>query len=418
MLFSEKDLSLVDLKRIVEIIVVAIVFSASVAPMGVQVPFFFLIIISLFILIFDRTHNYFELSRYDVLVLVAMLLNPIAVIVNMMLHGFWDWSELDNPARYIYATSVYLVLRKFLINESSKRLIMWGCLFGLLASTLFFASDYSPGVRAQVGYSHPISFGNVVAIQIAVLTVFLFSTRSRNLFILLIIACTGGLACIVASGTRGSFLVLIASIVPLVLCDNRNRNMLVILFGIALFFVILIGTNQIGRLLTSVSGFKCFITDGSICDGSVSMRLEMYRVGLIAWRDNIFTGWGVGNAQQAVEVTIASSLANVADGFRSFDHLHNEFLSTLLEQGVVGAFGLVASISILLGLGLKISLTHSITPGRAPLEGILCLTFVAGVTISGFSQVNSGHADMISYIAVTTGIYFALASGGTANARS
>jgi len=408
-LFSEIDLSSVDLKRIVEVMVVAIVFSASVAPMGVQVPFFFLIIISLFILIFDRTHNYFELSRYDVLVLLALLMHPLAVIINMALHSFWNWSELDYPSRYLYAVPVFLVLRKFLTADLFTSLI-WGICGGLIVAGCLAVFESLETARVQSGYSNPISFGNVIAIQTVLLACAFFGMNFNKKALIWFLGCVTGALIVIATGTRGSLLVFFAALLPMFLYGNWKKNISVTVVGLGVMAFGLVLLNQSERLWSAIEGFRCFVSDGSICEGGVSIRLEMYRIGVTVIRENWLIGVGAGFAQQGVDQIIELGFVEAASGFRSFDHLHNEIISIAVEMGVLGALMFALSYGLVGVCAFMIADRQDHSVFKSPFLTTLCLTFLGAWIIAGSSQVNSGHSDIESYFAVMTAILLAFGS--------
>ena len=409
MLYSKAVCPLVDLKRIFEVVVVAIVFSASAAPLGVQVPFFVLIIVCVFILIFDKTHRYFELSRYDVLVLVALLMHPLAVIINMALHSFWNWSELDYPSRYFYAVPIFLVLRKFLTLDFLTSLI-WGVFGGLVVAGCLALFESLGTARVQSGYSNPISFGNVIAIQTVLLACAFFGMNLNKKALVWFLGSAIGALTVIATGTRGSLLVFFASLLPMFLLGNWRKNICVTLVGLVVVVFGLVLFNQSERFGSAIEGFRCFVLDGSICEGGVSIRLEMYRIAMTVIRENWLIGVGVGLAQQGVDQIIELGFAEAARGFRSFDHMHNEIISSAVEMGVLGALMIVLSYGLIGVCAFMIADRQEHSTFKTSFLKTLCLTFLAAWMISGLSQVNSGHSDIESYFAVMTAILLAFGS--------
>lgn len=159
------------------------------------------------------------------------------------------------------------------------------------------------------------------------------------------------------------------------------------LAGGAMYLVI-----QMPRLLPSlfVTGIAAVWAVGRLPDhGGMDLRLDLWRVGLLAWRDDPLIGIGLGNYTQAFQV-YAQLLHE-----RVHLHAHNLFIQIASEMGTIGLFALVM---LLLAIGIHIYRMRAIALA-ALFTGVLvasCMDYVywlpANILLLGLSGIAMHHS--------------------------
>ena len=387
--------------------VVIIVGSSALLPLGVQIPFAVLSLICIYSLTCDACAKRFRWSAYDAVVLWLFCCRPLSVLLNMLIHSEFDWAELDNPARFLYAIPVYLILRVTPGVNLFKALTA-GLVVAALGGAIVAAWEVlTGGGRSEGFYNNPISFGNVMAITSCMLMGVAFAEANPLRRAMFITSSILSLAAVMTSQARGSLLIFGSLFFVLVASDNRLRNLALLLLGPVVGVLIAWYLGLSHRFVSAIEGAQCWFSSGSICDGSVSVRLETFYVAVNIWLENIWFGVGVGNTAGAFEKAISSGASVL--GFRVFDHAHNELIGIVLEQGLLGIAVSGLFYLVLLGLIIQCSLSrgNSSDRHRRQLIANSGLVFACGFMLSGVSQVNSGHSDIASYFAVFTSFILA-----------
>ena len=387
--------------------VTIIVGSSVLLPLGVQIPFAVFSLICIYSLVCDAWVKRFRWSVYDAVVIWLLCCRPLAVLLNMLIHSEFDWAELDNPARFLYAIPVYLILR-VTPGVNLYKALTEGLVVAALGGAIIAAWEiFSVGGRAEGVYNNPISFGNVMAITSCMLMGVAFAEANPLRRAIFITSSILSLAGVMVSQTRGSLLIFGSLFFVLVASDNRLRNLALLLLGPIVGVLIAWYLDLSHRFVSAIEGAKCWFSSGSICDGSVSIRLETFYVAVNIWLENLWFGVGVGNTIGAFEKAISSGAS--APGFRVFDHAHNELIGILLEQGLLGIAVSGLFYLVLLGLIIQCGLSHGNSGDnhRRQLITNSGLVFASGFMLSGVSQVNSGHSDIASYFAVFTSFFLA-----------
>ncbi|SDF93471.1 O-antigen ligase [Onishia taeanensis] len=174
------------------------------------------------------------------------------------------------------------------------------------------------------------------------------SCRCRCLWL----SAAGGMAGMMASllsGTRGGWLAvpLLVSLLYMAwqqIPTRKERLRLVTRYmgaGALLLTIILLAIPETGvsqRLAGAVADAQEY-WQGEDRDGSVGLRLEMWRGGLQLFVERPWTGWGEGRLETARDALVANHILH--PGVSYYDQLHSDIIDTAARRGVVGLLGLV-----------------------------------------------------------------------------
>lgn len=216
------------------------------------------------------------------------------------------------------------------------------------------------------------------------------------------------------SGTRGGWLAL-----PflLVLWFRTSKNLLpgvwrYISVGLVAFViagaVLLPSSNVTPRLVAAVSEAQQ-LGAGEV-RGSVGLRLEMWRSGLMLWSEKPLLGWGEGGVVQRVRALIADD--QLSPRIERFDQLHSDLIDTAARRGLLGMTTLLmlygvplwlfwrrlrsagsAEIQLMAGAGMMVcvayisfGLSQSMLRDPLGLSGYLGLCLACWVTLRASQQ--------------------------------
>lgn len=137
----------------------------------------------------------------------------------------------------------------------------------------------------------------------------------------------------------------------------------------------------------------------------IGQRLEMWRAALRIFAAHPFLGVGTGGYQEATRRLVAGG--EVAPDTSQFDHPHNDYFDALANRGVLGFVALLMLLGVPaweFGRALRGPGTQRMTAGLA---GLLV---VIGYAIFGLTETLFIHSATITWYAMMTALFFALAN--------
>lgn len=286
-----------------------------------------------------------ELNRDDWFVLGVLVLFGAVQIADLLAHGAGS-RYLDKPGRFILATVVLLLVRKY---PPDVRWLWLGLAIGGMLTA--FWSGYQKlflQVDRAMGYTHVIQFGNI-----AMLTgLFCLAglgwgsvQRERRLWIALLLAgAVGGVLGSLLSGSRGGWVGL-----PLVLLvlyraysefiSRRMKLVLPVVLVVAagvLYQVPQLGVQQ--RVHAAFEDIHLYQQGDS--DTSLGARFEMWKAASqLALMKPVF-GWGEIHYEAGLAMLVEQGRAD--EVVTKFGHPHNEVLNAAAKRGIVGLLALLA----------------------------------------------------------------------------
>lgn len=212
--------------------------------------------------------------------------------------------------------------------------------------------------RASGATNHPIPFGNTAIVLSAVASVsgvmFPFAgpySKYKRLFVLL--AGAAGAGASLLSGSRGGWLSLFIIGLTVSYLATRHwtpwRRHLSALAALSILLIAgLLAPKHVveDRLVSGFNGGLQWLKTGEVTDGSVGMRLEIWRLSLKVIAIKPWLGHGVIDSHQLWEELskkpdASPMLQQLYDQNAKFISFDNEWFGTLAGGGLVGSIGLL-----------------------------------------------------------------------------
>lgn len=281
---------------------------------------------------------------------VALVFMPVAlfsvILFSCILNGWTDEQSKGIAVfiRLLMFAPIYLLLRS---NEKALYAFGYGCAFSTLIlvaqgtnEVMFQGADRAYGIYGSPGLfaGQACVFG---------LISFMFYRRAigfQSRFIFL----TGTLLAfigLILSGSRATFFTV--SLLVFFYAFGYAlvaRRILAVSATIAslgvLYFSVPIVTSQVDRGISEVVDYvETPNVLKSDAHGSVGTRFELWRVGLLIWKDHPLTGIGWRNFSSVTSDYVSAGLANpLVIGHR---HPHNTYIEFLTNSGLLGLFILI-----------------------------------------------------------------------------
>ena len=261
----------------------------------------------------------------------------------------YEYAKPGDAVRLLYFFFLpFLLAALYFVKYSAKEfffLVRLGALFSFLAALIdiyIFSNGYG-----RLTIMNPNVFADIVTI-LGVVTLASMNMRDQRAFVVDVSVLVSVLVALFLSGSRGSLLVftlvLIVSIaIKIARCKACRKKLLMLLSVIAAIFAILWVTNERIRYKTERFIDQLQNIDKSVVDASTTYRIDMYKGALTAFTQAPIFGYGFNGANEAV-ADIA--LGNPENMIAHFSHLHNDFLTHLVNGGMVGAFLYLGLFSI------------------------------------------------------------------------
>lgn len=190
--------------------------------------------------------------------------------------------------------------------------------------------------------------GDIAGLLVGLSGVILIYSKDKALRKICIVAMILATITCILSTSRNGWLVLAVNVLFLLFLSFRNNKKLFLVFMI----VPVVGGGISTSMMGSVSGLNTAIKEMKVyadvnernkinlTQSSIGFRLEQWRVTLIAFPDNPIFGVGPGNSGLVINDYIKKGVADPdlyhKGASTDMVHVHNQFLDTLLVQGIVG----------------------------------------------------------------------------------
>jgi len=192
-----------------------------------------------------------------------------------------------------------------------------------------------------------------------------FLDKKRNYLSLIIFIIAGflGISAMLLAGGRGVWIAAIFSIFILIVLNPNYWNKLersFVLFIFVFLFIISFAIPNSGtfnRVEKAYTGITEFISKSDEArdyakGASVMSRLEMWKAGVLILKDNLIAGVGLNNFKANTKKLIQEK--KISPEIGSFSHPHGQFITTLVEQGILGLIVLFFVIYLPFRVGLKV----------------------------------------------------------------
>lgn len=286
-----------------------------------------------------------ELRRDDLLILGVLIAFGLVQILDLLLHEAGS-RHMDKPLRFILATVVFAIVRKYppRLSWVWAGLASGGVLISLWASyqKLFLEAE-----RA-LGYTHVIQFGNIAMLTglfcLAGMGWARANPRRRVWMPLLLLGTLGGVLGSLLSGSRGGWvgLPLILLVLYRAYSEFFSRSLKIALPTVLLMGAVgIYNVPQLGvqeRVHAAFNDIRLY-KEGDV-DTSLGARFEMWRAASQLIQQKPLFGWGEVNYEAGMLILVEQSKAD--EIVAQFGHPHNEVLNAMSKRGLPGLAALLA----------------------------------------------------------------------------
>ena len=339
-----------------------------------------------------QRHALFESSGPIVL---AFLLNLAIAFASLLATGF-DARFIEGPLRAV----LMLPAIGLVAMARPKADWFWYGLFAGAAGAAGIAiyQHFVLGWPRASGFHLSIMFGDIAMAMglMALAGVQRFSrTRLAPLPLLTFVA---GLAASILSGSRGGWVALLLSVVPLYSYGRHavgRRIVAAALVGISLIvaaaFVPATGVPQrVKDIETDLQKYR----EGNV-DTSLGLRLQMWKGSLVLFSEHPLAGVGRANFQRGLNELADRKV--LAAPVRDYRHAHNELLNAFATEGLIGGMSLIFLYAAPLGFFLVCLRRKDASQPFALAGLLLVLSFID----FGLSQVMFAHHIGSAFYTVT-----------------
>jgi len=287
-----------------------------------------------------RNPRFFSREPIAIRMTAAFYLLIVSYLFSTVLNGHWErmssllwlWTFFVFPFSY----SIWRISDPVAI----ARIAAVACSVGAIGGFLLIAVQYNIyDMRGEGGAGNPLVFAAVMALAVAIsFAECLRANGWRAVFHLC--AAVVGVAAIILSESRGIWpaLILNALLAIVVLRDNFRPLSLksVAYFSLAAAFIAVL------FIWIAVPRFAIILEDYQMMKAgnfqtSSGLRLLMWEAGIDAWKGSKLFGLGSGGVREIVSEKIPQG---------GFTHLHNQFITTMVEAGLLGLVALLTVIAV------------------------------------------------------------------------
>jgi O-antigen ligase len=283
-----------------------------------------------------QRHALFGPARLIVLALLASL---VLAVASMALTGF-EARFLEAPCVQMLAVGLIGLAGLARPNAAA----FWpGVFTGAIGAAAIAAYQrFGLEVPRAEGFHMAIVFGDI-AMALGLMALASIERFVGTRWVLLPYAAfLGGAAASVLSGSRGGWIALLFSFLPLYAYGKpamKRGVKAIVAVSAALFLVgyFVPETNIRQRVAEAVNDVAEYHADGQAAT-SVGARLEMWKAAWMLFREHPVTGTGRANFHRSLNDL--ADAGKISDAVRPFRHAHNEMLNALATGGVVGGLAL------------------------------------------------------------------------------
>lgn len=233
------------------------------------------------------------------------------------------------------------------------------------------------GERAEGGSGNAIPFALTCAF-LSVASLVLLLEQDRRVRLLGILGFLSGYLCIFLSQTKGMMPVPLLGLALVLVGHLRHKlrlsQILMIVLAVCVFVAVGIFASGSYHRLTEVTALAGGAGDAAF-SRSTSIRLDLWQKALVAFLQDPISGYGLQNRRALIQEF----------GY-GYSHLHNGYITALVDNGVVGLLGLVLLLFAPVYIAWK-------APNDAMREPrlLLALALVLTYAFGGLSNFIFGH---------------------------
>ena len=285
------------------------------------------------------------LTKLEKLMILTWLLYPLVTALDFWLRTGWNWSQFQEPSRFLLALPVFFMVRRFGL---SKWAMKWGVFVGAVAAGLWaFYQKQELGIeRAFGGTSSNVHVFGDISLLLGFMSVALFQpdwSKDWRWGCLVLVSLSLGVFGSLASGTKGGWIsapIFCWVMVDLIRHPTYAKRLMVL--GITAASAILIWKfspfiqARVGNIPLAIA---TYFETGQVTDGSASIRLALWHTATLIFTNNPFFGTGIDTFHTAKLPYLDANLVPSVIG--SYDP-HSQFFNALYELGIFGPITIFA----------------------------------------------------------------------------
>jgi O-antigen ligase len=344
-----------------------------------------------------------------------LALYPLSLLPSLVVKG-GTFDYLDYPIRCLLFIPLIMGLRAHAERESFEKALFIGASAGGVGAGLFSLKGLLLDHVGRVGLplTNPIPYGQIAAI-LAILSLasfFRFDGVWRRC--LAVMGFLGAVYGVYGSGSAGALLGMALGLVVegvVLLRARASRTLVYGLIGFGVAAITLVMPLASAKLVQVLSDLHAFSL-GQGMGTSQGQRLVLWGMSLREIAHSPWFGIGPGHFDGVMDRFCLTHVCTEA--FSGFHGVHNQYLDSFMNGGIVSLVGLLASF--LLPLGLFFKRAVQIVEG-AQIPAIAGVAVIVAAMTSAIPQVLYGHnISVISYFFTITFLWYgATASSGQAS---
>tara|TARA_B100000795_G_scaffold214639_1_gene168416 strand:- start:2669 stop:3928 length:1260 start_codon:yes stop_codon:yes gene_type:complete len=285
------------------------------------------------------------LSKLEKLMILTWLLYPLVTALDFWLRTGWNWSQFQEPSRFLLALPVFLMVRRFGLSRGA---IKWGVFVGAVVAGLwaFYQKQHLGISRAFGGTSSNVHVFGDISLVLGFMSVALFQpdwSKDWRWGCVVLVSFSLGVFGSLASGTKGGWIsapILLWVMVDLLRHPTYTKRLMLLAIGAAGAILIWYFSPFIQVRLGNMSlAMATYFDTGQVTDGSVSIRLALWHTAILIFMDNPLLGTGIDSFNIAKLPYLDQNVVPQIIG--SFDP-HSQFFNALYELGIFGPIPIYA----------------------------------------------------------------------------
>jgi O-antigen ligase len=270
---------------------------------------------------------------------MAFLLSFVVATASLAWSGF-EPRFFENPGKQLLAVTVVALVT---LTRPKEAWFWPGVFVGAIGSAILASYQrFGLDIPRAEGFHMAIMFGDI-AMALGLMALASIERFAGTRWALIpFVAFLSGAAASVMSGSRGGWIALLFSFVPLYSYGRsamRRRIVILVAVSAALFIggYFVPESNIRQRVAEAVTEISRYEAHGS-ADTSVGARLEMWKG---AWKMFVeHPVFGVGRANYHDALGHLIDRGEISADVRDFHHAHNEMLNSLATEGLLGGLTL------------------------------------------------------------------------------
>ena len=285
------------------------------------------------------------LTKLEKLMILTWLLYPLVTALDFWFRTGWNWSQFQEPSRFLLALPIFLMVRRFGLSRGAMK---WGVFVGAVVAGLwaFYQNQYLGITRAFGGTSSNVHVFGDISLLLGFMSVALFQpdwSKDWRWGCLVLVSLSLGVFGSLASGTKGGWIsapIFCWVMVDLVRHPTYAKRLMVL--GIIAASAILIWRfspfiqARVGNIPLAIA---TYFETGQVTDGSASIRLALWHTATLIFTNNPFFGTGIDTFHTAKLPYLDANLVPSVIG--SYDP-HSQFFNALYELGIFGPITIFA----------------------------------------------------------------------------